>query len=244
VIYIGDPVENHLSAIYFISAGVGYFICTVLLSSFPKYPDLFMIIFSVYAIVINFILWDYTLSATTMALTAVALIGSLIFVSRLLAYSKAEKLIRKQRVIYDDIWIKVIDQPDAVQDLSVLNKVVRRISSATEGKTAAQFNLRIHKGSKMFGHSNSDQSSFISRRLTSMSGNRGSWMVAASIAEDLGCVQHWHAKFVPPPPSSTTKATATTTWKILGWFFSMFGSAPNSSCLLLQGRGWTAAVDG
>ena len=60
VVNIGDPVENHLSAIYFIAAGVGYFICAVLLSSFPKYIDLFMIIFSVYAIVVTF-----SLSGTT-----------------------------------------------------------------------------------------------------------------------------------------------------------------------------------
>jgi hypothetical protein len=139
----GDPVENHLSATYFVAAGIGYFICAFALAAFPKYPDFCMMCFSAYSITVSSTLWEPSLSPTTIVLACIWLIGFLIFVNRLLVYHKAEILIRKLRDVYDDIWIRVIDQPNAVRDLSVLNEVVRRISKTTEGKTAAQFNLRV-----------------------------------------------------------------------------------------------------
>lgn len=141
----GDPVENHLSSTYFVAAGIGYFICSFALAAFPKYPDLCMMIFSAYSITVSSTLWEPALSATTMALACIWFMGFLIFVNRLLVYHKAEILICKLRDVYDDIWIRVLDQPNAGRDLSVLNEVVRRISNATEGKVAAQFHLCIHE---------------------------------------------------------------------------------------------------
>lgn len=146
VLNFGDPVENNLSAHFFLITGVGYFFFTCALSLFPKYPDLLMMFFPMYTMTVNFSLWGVMLSANTVALLCIWAVGFSIFVYRFWVYFKAEKLIRKMRVVYDDVWRKVLIQPNTVRDLCILNDVIGRIRMRTGGKTAAQFNLRVDDG--------------------------------------------------------------------------------------------------